>query len=82
MLRKLSWRIIRAQPMRAILLASAIATTLRGLVANNFVSHGSLLARLEFNTEVAPLTSRRRKYPLLSSGIPTIYRKIVNGEAP
>ena len=31
--RKLSWRIISAQPMRAILLAQATAASLRGLLS-------------------------------------------------
>jgi hypothetical protein len=47
--------------MRAILLASAQAATLGGLVASNFVSQGLSLARLLYSAEVAPLTSSRRR---------------------
>src|SRR5215510_1052236 len=62
--RKSSWRIIRAQPMRAILLAKATAATLRSLLASSLTSQGSCLARLLLSTDIAPLTSRRRRYPL------------------
>jgi len=56
-LRKSSCRIITPQPMRASLLASAQAATLRGLLASNFISQGSSLARLLHNTDIAPLTN-------------------------
>jgi len=36
--RKSSWRIIRAQPTRAILLATATAATLRSLLASSLTS--------------------------------------------
>src|SRR5512147_2787763 len=62
--RKSSWRIIRAQPMRAILLAKATAATLRSLLASSLTSQGSCLARLLMSTDIAPLTSKRRRYPL------------------
>ena len=39
--RKSSWRVINAHPMRAILLAKATATSLRGLVASSLASQGS-----------------------------------------
>jgi len=59
--RKSSWRIINAQPMRAILLASATATTLRGLLASSFANQGSCRARRLLSTAIAPFTSNRRK---------------------
>jgi hypothetical protein len=46
-------------PMRAILLASAQAATLRSLVSSNFTSQGSSLARLLHKTDIAPLTKSR-----------------------
>ena len=59
--RKSSWRIINAQAMRAILLASATATTLRGLLASSLTSHGSCQASLLLSTDIAPFTSKRRR---------------------
>ena len=59
--RKPVWRTITAQVMRAILLASATAATMRGLVSSSRLSHGSVLARLLPSTARAPLISSRRR---------------------
>src|SRR5712691_4013795 len=53
-----------AQAMRAILLASATATTLNGLRARSSVSHGyfSGCSRARFKTAWAPTTRMRLRY--------------------
>src|SRR6478752_569815 len=59
--RKSSWRIMTAQPMRASLLATATAASLRGLLASSLAIQGFWRARLEPRTDMAPFTSRRRR---------------------
>jgi hypothetical protein len=43
--RKLSWRIMIAQQMRAILFATATAASFRGFVSSSLRSHGSCSQR-------------------------------------
>ena len=66
MARKFSCRLINAHAMRAILLASANATSLRGVRASSLTSQGSRHACLPLSTDIAPLTSNLLEYPLPS----------------
>src|SRR6516225_5539285 len=65
------WRSITAQAMRAVLLASATATTSGGRRRRSPITHGSALVAFERSKlALAPLIRSRRKYGLPRLDIP------------